>query len=108
MANVDGVKYLETEDELLPQIVKGLRQFDPVRNGLSSGLLKLTCIKIFASSNMPDIDPIFSKKRVEETLTFGYLEFLGVLSRHKDGIKYVLSSVVVFLCSYGLQTSGEA
>ena len=30
MANADGVRYLETEDELLPQIVKGLRQLDPV------------------------------------------------------------------------------
>jgi len=37
---------------------------------------------------MPDSDPIFSKKRVAETLTYGYLEMLGTLSKFKDGIEY--------------------
>lgn len=32
-------------------------------------------------------DPIFSKKRVSDTLTYGYLEMLGTLSKHKDGIE---------------------
>ena len=90
MANVDGVRYLESEDELLPQIVKGLRQLDPVGDSLDLKVaLKLIGMQIFGPSSVPDIDPIFSKKRVEETLTSGYLEFLGVLRRHKDGIKYV-------------------
>ena len=30
MANPDGVRYLATDDEFLPQIVKGFRQLDPV------------------------------------------------------------------------------
>lgn len=38
---------------------------------------------------MTDSDPIFSKKRVAETLTYGYLEMLGTISRHKEGVEYV-------------------
>jgi rapamycin-insensitive companion of mTOR len=34
-----------------------------------------------------DSDPIFSKKRVAETLTFGYLDMLGTLSRHNEGVE---------------------
>ena len=32
-------------------------------------------------------DPIFSKVRVADTLTYGYLEMLGVLSKQKEGIE---------------------
>lgn len=42
---------------------------------------------------MPDSDPIFSKTRVQESLTYGYLEMLGTLSKQKEGLEYVLSSV---------------
>ena len=38
---------------------------------------------------MPDSDPIFSRKRVAETLTYGYLEMLGTLSKYQEGIEYV-------------------
>lgn len=37
----------------------------------------------------PESDPIFSKKRVADTLTYGYLEMLGTLSKHKEGIESV-------------------
>src|ERR1700722_8600565 len=37
----------------------------------------------------PDSDPIFSKKRVAETLTYGYFEMLGTLSKHQEGVKKV-------------------
>ena len=56
-------------------------------------------MKLFASSTAPELDPIFSKKRVEETLTSGYLDMLGVLSKHKDGIK-LLERHKVFTCLY--------
>lgn len=35
----------------------------------------------------PESDPIFSKKRVHETLTYGYLEMLGTLSKFREGIE---------------------
>jgi Rapamycin-insensitive companion of mTOR, middle domain len=40
----------------------------------------------------PESDPIFSKKRVADTLTYGYLEMLGTLSKHEEGIKHVITS----------------
>ena len=35
-------------------------------------------------------DPILSKRRIADTLTYGYLEMLGTLSKHKEGIECVL------------------
>ncbi|KAL5482443.1 hypothetical protein ACEPAI_9037 [Sanghuangporus weigelae] len=83
MANPDGVRYLATDDEFLPQIVKGFRQLDP----------------LYGPNAAPDFDPIFSKKRIEETLTAGYLEMLGTLSKHKDGLE-LLEKHKVFTCFY--------
>ncbi|KAF8890018.1 Rapamycin-insensitive companion of mTOR, N-term-domain-containing protein [Gymnopilus junonius] len=82
MATPDGVRYLATEDQFLAEIVKGFAQLDPF-NGV------------------PDSDPIFSKKRVAETLTYGYLEMLGTLSKFKDGIE-LLEKFKVFTAFYHL------
>ncbi|KAH9480426.1 Target of rapamycin complex 2 subunit ste20 [Psilocybe cubensis] len=82
MASPDGVRYLSTEDQFLTQIVKSFAQLDPF-NGV------------------PDSDPIFSKKRVAETLTYGYLEMLGTLSKFKDGIE-LLEKFKVFTAFYHL------
>lgn len=38
----------------------------------------------------PVPDPIFSKKRVQETLTSGYFEMFGTMSKRKEGIEYVI------------------
>ncbi|KAJ3479559.1 hypothetical protein NLI96_g8977 [Meripilus lineatus] len=62
----DGLKFLG-EDEFLGQIVKSFAQLDPF-NGTTT------------------TDPIFSKTRMEETLTYGYFEMLGTLSKRKEGI----------------------
>jgi len=32
-------------------------------------------------------EPIFSKKKVSDTLTYGYLEMLGTLSKYKEGVE---------------------
>ncbi|KAF8967140.1 Rapamycin-insensitive companion of mTOR, N-term-domain-containing protein [Flammula alnicola] len=73
MASPDGVRYLSTEDQFLAQIFNGV----------------------------PDSDPIFSKKRVAETLTYGYLEMLGTLSKFKDGIE-LLEKFKIFTAFYHL------
>ena len=39
----------------------------------------------------PPTDPIFSKQRMRDTLTSGYFEMLGVLSRRKEGLECVTS-----------------
>ncbi|GLB38352.1 putative rapamycin-insensitive companion of mTOR, domain 5 [Lyophyllum shimeji] len=82
MASPDGIRYLATEDQFLSQIVKSFAQLDPF-NGL------------------PDSDPIFSKKRVADTLTYGYLEMLGTLSKYKEGIE-LLEKFKVFTAFYHL------
>ena len=89
MSSPEGLKYLQTEDEFLPQIVKSFAQLDPVwlpflhPCSLSSSL---------QFNGQTDSAPIFSKKRVEETLTSGYLEMLGTLSKQKDGLECVTPS----------------
>ncbi|KAF8798977.1 hypothetical protein BYT27DRAFT_7236610 [Phlegmacium glaucopus] len=82
MSSPDGVRVLSVEDSFLEQIKKSFAQLDPF-NGV------------------PDSDPIFSKKRVAETLTYGYLEILGTLSKFKDGID-LLEKHNVFTAFYHL------
>ncbi|KAL0580619.1 hypothetical protein V5O48_001349 [Marasmius crinis-equi] len=82
MASVDGVRYLSSEDEFLSQIVKCFAQLDPF-NGA------------------PDSDPIFSKRRIGDTLTYGYLEMLGTLSKHKEGME-ILEKYNIFTAFYHL------
>ncbi|KAJ7600701.1 Rapamycin-insensitive companion of mTOR, N-term-domain-containing protein [Mycena floridula] len=82
MSSADGIRYLSSDDQLLSQIVRGFAQLDPF-NG------------------QPDADPIFSKRRVAETLTYGYLEMLGTLSKHKEGIE-LLEKFKIFTAFYHL------
>ncbi|KAJ4482113.1 Rapamycin-insensitive companion of mTOR, N-term-domain-containing protein [Lentinula aciculospora] len=84
MANQDGVRYLSLEDPFMGQIVKCFAQLDP-----------------FNSQAAPDSDPMFSKRRITETLTYGYLEMLGTLSKHKEGIE-ILESYKIFTAFYHL------
>lgn len=56
---------------------------------------------------MPDSDPIFSRKRVAETLTHGYLEMLGTLSKYQEGIEYVPQKFNLPLLIQGLQIAGK-
>ncbi|KAF8645235.1 hypothetical protein AX16_008062 [Volvariella volvacea WC 439] len=83
LSTTDGVRYLSTEDQFLMQITRCFAQLDPF-NGTSDST-----------------DPIFSKKRVAETLTYGYLEMLGTLSKTKEGID-LLEKFKVFTAFYHL------
>ncbi|KAJ3802454.1 Rapamycin-insensitive companion of mTOR, N-term-domain-containing protein [Lentinula aff. detonsa] len=84
MANPDGIRYLSLEDPFMSQIVKCFAQLDP-----------------FNSQAAPDSDPMFSKRRIAETLTYGYLEMLGTLSKHKEGIE-ILENYKIFTAFYHL------
>jgi len=70
LASSEGIRYLSTEDDLLRQITRGFAQLDPFYG-------------------VQGQDPIFSPRRIAETLTYGYLEMLGTLSKHKEGIECV-------------------
>ncbi|KIO29376.1 hypothetical protein M407DRAFT_70503 [Tulasnella calospora MUT 4182] len=63
----EGVKFLRDEDPLLKQIADCLNQLDPFNPGTVS-------------------DPLFSAEKIATTLTYGYIEMLGTLSKHADGI----------------------
>ncbi|CAH7666254.1 hypothetical protein PPACK8108_LOCUS590 [Phakopsora pachyrhizi] len=69
-----GVKFL-SEDKLVEQIGTALRQLDP-HSGVSQS------------------ETLFTQTRVEDTLTHGYFEMLGVLTKSPDGIKLVLSKAL--------------
>ncbi|KAI0643109.1 Rapamycin-insensitive companion of mTOR, N-term-domain-containing protein [Trametes meyenii] len=81
MASPDGIRFLH-EDEFLGQLVKGFAQLDPL-------------------TPTPVPDPLFSKKRVQETLTCGYFEMLGILSKQKEGIE-LLEKFKLFTAFYHL------
>lgn len=88
MSGSEGVRYLGSEDQLLSQIVRGFAQLDPV----SSAFLFFCHAPTYTQARKqfngpPDSDPIFSKKRVADTLTYGYFEMLGTLSKYEKGIE---------------------
>ncbi|THV00832.1 hypothetical protein K435DRAFT_827891 [Dendrothele bispora CBS 962.96] len=78
MASTDGIRYLSSEDPFMGQIAK-----------------------CFAQLHGPESDPAFSKKRIADTLTYGYLEMLGTLSKHKEGIE-ILEKHNIFNAFYHL------
>jgi len=75
------------EDEFLQQIRASFAQLDPVLATPYRFYAKLT--PPFQFNGVPPSDPILSKRRIADTLTYGYLEMLGTLSKHKEGIEYV-------------------
>jgi len=76
-----GVKFLY-EDKLVEQIGFGLRQLDQ-------------------NSGTPSAEVLFSQSRVEDTLTHGYFEMLGVLSKYPEGIK-LMEKFKIFTSFYAL------
>ncbi|KAF5369485.1 hypothetical protein D9758_002757 [Tetrapyrgos nigripes] len=78
MASTDGIRYLSSEDPFMSQLSKCFAQLF----GLEQ-------------------DPVFSRKHIAETLTHGYLEMLGTLSKHKEGIE-ILEKHNIFNAFYHL------
>ncbi|KAK9241305.1 Rapamycin-insensitive companion of mTOR, N-term-domain-containing protein [Lipomyces kononenkoae] len=66
LANPEGVKYL-MENKLLRQVAECLAQLDPM-SGITSA------------------EPLFSKYRLETTLSYGYFTLLGTLSSDPNGL----------------------
>ncbi|KAH9889877.1 Rapamycin-insensitive companion of mTOR, N-term-domain-containing protein [Cubamyces lactineus] len=81
MSSPDGIRFLH-DDEFLSQLVKSFAQLDPL-------------------TPAPVPDPIFSKKRVQDTLTCGYFEMLGTLSKRKEGVE-LLEKFKLFTAFYHL------
>lgn len=81
LTNVDGVRYLN-ENKLLDDIAEAFSELDPL---LLNG--------------DPETEPIFSKERMESTLTCGYFALLGTFSKYKEGV-HILEKFKIFSCFY--------
>ncbi|KAG8706670.1 hypothetical protein FRC08_000920, partial [Ceratobasidium sp. 394] len=88
IATPEGLRYLQTEDPLLRQIVECLEQVDPLSGAA-------------APASAASSDLVFSKTHMDKTISFGYLEMLGTLSRYPDGIE-ILEKYKIFNFLYHL------
>ncbi|KAG0222326.1 hypothetical protein BGX31_009204 [Mortierella sp. GBA43] len=79
--SVEGAKYL-SQNKILRLIADGLAQLDPVQG-------------------LPGSDPLFSKERMESTMTFGYFEMLGTLCKTRSGSR-LLEKYKIFNLYYRL------
>ncbi|GJJ15545.1 hypothetical protein Clacol_009823 [Clathrus columnatus] len=75
----EGKRFLY-EDAFLSQIADCFAELDP-------------------ASGKTVTDPVFSRRRIETTLTYAYLEMIGVLSRSPDGIE-LLERFHIFTALY--------
>jgi len=88
LASPEGVRLLSMEDEFLPQIRMSFAQLDPVALPPAFVFLR-NADEVVQFNGFPPSDPMLSKRRIADTLTYGYLEMLGTLSKHKEGIEWV-------------------
>ncbi|KAE8226380.1 hypothetical protein CF319_g1021 [Tilletia indica] len=87
LATTEGIKVL-SEDPLLREIRTALELLDPLSMGANG-------------ATMPLGDQTMSKSRVEGTLTYGYFEMLGILSRSHEGLD-LLQKAQTFTVLYHL------
>lgn len=81
LSNPDGVRYL-AENKLLLDIAFAFNELDPLT--MNGGF---------------ETEPIFSKERMESTLTCGYFALLGTFSKYKEGVR-ILEKFKIFSCFY--------
>ncbi|KAI9257881.1 Rapamycin-insensitive companion of mTOR, middle domain-containing protein [Sporodiniella umbellata] len=79
--NPDGVRYL-SESKLLGDIAEAFHELDPLKN-----------------KGQSEMEPIFSKERMENTLTCGYFAILSTFSKFKEGVR-ILEKFKIFSCFY--------
>lgn len=82
LQNSDGVRYL-SENKLLNDIASAFNELDP----------------LMLNGGDPETEPIFSKERMENTLTCGYFALLGTISKYKEGVR-ILEKFKIFSCFY--------
>ncbi|TXT05984.1 hypothetical protein VHUM_03745 [Vanrija humicola] len=81
LVNPEGQRAL-SEDKLLRQIVECLTELDQY-------------------AGQPSAQPVFARDRLENTLSYGYFEMIGTLSKHHAGIK-LLEKFKFFTCFHHL------
>lgn len=81
----EGIRYL-TEDKLVSQMAACFSDIDEVRSTDNITCWSLT----IKQSGRPSAHPIFSRDRIDRTLTHGYFEMLGTMTKSRDGLAYVV------------------
>ncbi|BFZ59731.1 hypothetical protein YB2330_000747 [Saitoella coloradoensis] len=78
LSNQEGIRYL-TESKLVKQIAECLSQLEPVATFVNE-------------------EPVFSRRRMEDTLSSGYFALLGTLSSQKEGITLMEHHHIFNMC----------
>ncbi|OCF45562.1 sterility protein Ste20 [Kwoniella heveanensis CBS 569] len=81
LSSAEGIRFI-SEDKLLRQMLDGFQELDQY-------------------VGQPTSQPIFSRDRIESTLTYGFFEMIGTLSKHREGMK-LLEKFKFFTCFYHL------
>lgn len=99
LSNADGVRFLQSEDPFMKQLADCFADIDPVClhffrcvDAVLTGVARQTRGSVAQ-------DPTLSKVRVEETLTYGYIEMLGTMSRYPEGVE-LLERFKIFTAFY--------
>ncbi|ODO05811.1 hypothetical protein I350_04872 [Cryptococcus amylolentus CBS 6273] len=81
LSTPEGLRYL-MEDKLMRQLLDCLNELDQY-------------------VGQPTAQPLFSKDRIENTLTYGYFEMIGTMSKYWDGMR-LMEKFKFFTCFYHL------
>lgn len=78
----EGIRYL-TEDKLLSQMAACFSDIDEVSSDESNRVVQRL---IDQQTGRPSAQPIFSRDRIDRTLTNGYFEMVGTMTKSQEGL----------------------
>ncbi|WVO18166.1 hypothetical protein L204_105869 [Cryptococcus depauperatus] len=81
LSTSEGIRFL-TDDKLLKQLLECFNELDQY-------------------VRQPTAQPLLAQDRIEGTLTYGYFEMIGTLSKHREGMK-LMEKFKFFTCFYHL------
>lgn len=81
LSSSEGIKFV-TEDKLLRQLVECFNELDQASIFLSG-----ECMAEEQYIGTPNAQPVFARDRVENSLTYGYFEMIGTLSKSREGLQ---------------------
>ena len=87
LVNPEGIRFV-IEDKLLRQMVDCFNELDQVSQAVAGDSLYADYAEsLYQYVGTPHAHPILARDRVENTLTYGYFEMIGTLSKHREGVK---------------------
>ena len=84
LVDPEGIRFI-SEDKLLPQMVDCFNELSQVSIlSIKSLRVSLTLSQYPGTSTA---QPVLARDRIENSLTYGYFEMIGTLSKHQEGVK---------------------